>query len=252
MEKKKLLKCALTAFAISSALPVAADLAELNQSGTFLAAGCGSCSSARRNVSYNDSTPGYQSSRPVSQGSCGASRPSSSQSSCGASRPSSSQSSCGASRPSGSQAGCGAHSHSSPTYSYSYDAPRNTVSPSNNFNQPEITTNRSYSQSPSRSNNYPNYLSDGYETTQTVAAPATRSWESVSDEDLNRQLSSQGRAIYQTLDSEGKTLARQLASQDSYKDKDLAIKEAQRRSNEKRGITGSVTISPDGSSNWNR
>lgn len=49
-------------------------------------------------------------------------------------------------------------------------------------------------------------------------------------------LSPQGRAVYLSLDPEGKSLAIQLASQDSYRDKNLAVKEAQRRMNERRGI----------------
>lgn len=49
-------------------------------------------------------------------------------------------------------------------------------------------------------------------------------------------LNAQGRAIYLGLDSEGKALAIQLASQDSYRDKNLAVKEAQRRMNERRGF----------------
>lgn len=48
-------------------------------------------------------------------------------------------------------------------------------------------------------------------------------------------LSPQGKAIYLSLDPEGKALAIQLASQDSYRDKNLAVKEAQRRMNERRG-----------------
>jgi hypothetical protein len=47
-------------------------------------------------------------------------------------------------------------------------------------------------------------------------------------------LSSQGRAIYMSLDAEGKALAVQLATENSYsQDKNLAVKEAQRRMNER-------------------
>jgi hypothetical protein len=49
-------------------------------------------------------------------------------------------------------------------------------------------------------------------------------------------LTSQGRAIYLNLDPEAKALAIQLASQDSYRDKNLAVKEAQRRMNMRRGL----------------
>jgi hypothetical protein len=47
-------------------------------------------------------------------------------------------------------------------------------------------------------------------------------------------LTPQGKSIYLSLDPEGKKLAIQLASQDSYKDKNLAVKEAQRRLNDRR------------------
>lgn len=49
-------------------------------------------------------------------------------------------------------------------------------------------------------------------------------------------LNPQGRAIYLSFDPETKALAIQLASQDSYRDKNLAVKEAQRRMNERRSI----------------
>jgi hypothetical protein len=49
-------------------------------------------------------------------------------------------------------------------------------------------------------------------------------------------LNPQGKAIYQSLDPETKALAIQLASQDSYRDKNLAVKEAQRRMNERRSF----------------
>lgn len=49
-------------------------------------------------------------------------------------------------------------------------------------------------------------------------------------------LDAQGRALYLSLDPEGKALAIQLASQDSYRDKNLAVKEALRRSNERQGM----------------
>lgn len=60
--------------------------------------------------------------------------------------------------------------------------------------------------------------------------------ETLTEAQLLSKLSAQGKAIYQSLDSEGKALAIQLASQDSYQDKNLAIKEAQRRMNDRRGL----------------
>lgn len=65
----------------------------------------------------------------------------------------------------------------------------------------------------------------------TVTSNAT-----LTEAQLLGMLSSQGRAIYLSLDPEGKALAIQLASQDSYKDKNIAAKEAQRRMNQRRGL----------------
>jgi len=63
----------------------------------------------------------------------------------------------------------------------------------------------------------------------------TTSNATLTEAQLLSMLSSQGRAIYLSLDPEAKALAIQLASQDSYRDKNLAIKEAQRRMNEHHG-----------------
>ncbi len=56
----------------------------------------------------------------------------------------------------------------------------------------------------------------------------------MTDSQLLGQLNPQGKGIFMSLDPEGKALAIQLASQDTYKDKNLAVKEAQRRMNERR------------------
>lgn len=63
-----------------------------------------------------------------------------------------------------------------------------------------------------------------------VTAPSVM----MTDSQLLGQLNAQGKGIFMSLDPEGKALAIQLASQDTYKDKNLAVKEAQRRMNERR------------------
>jgi hypothetical protein len=68
------------------------------------------------------------------------------------------------------------------------------------------------------------------------AAAGTASSATLTEAQLTGMLSPQGRAIYASLDPEAKALALQLASQDSYRDKNLAVKEAQRRMNERRGF----------------
>jgi hypothetical protein len=64
-------------------------------------------------------------------------------------------------------------------------------------------------------------------------ANATPSSTQLTEAQLLVALNAQGRAIYLSLDAEGKALALQLANQDSYRDKNLAVKEAQRRTNER-------------------
>lgn len=64
---------------------------------------------------------------------------------------------------------------------------------------------------------------------------ATAPSATLTDAQLIGMLNSQGRGIFMSLDPEGKALAVQLASQEIYKDKNLAVKEAQRRMNERRG-----------------
>jgi hypothetical protein len=69
-----------------------------------------------------------------------------------------------------------------------------------------------------------------------AAVTTSTSTATLTEAQLLGMLTSQGRAIYLNLDPEGKALAIQLASQDSYRDKNLAVKEAQRRMNERRGL----------------
>lgn len=68
------------------------------------------------------------------------------------------------------------------------------------------------------------------------AAAGITSSATLTEAQLLGMLSPQGRAIYLSLDPESKALAIQLASQDSYRDKNLAVKEAQRRMNERRNF----------------
>lgn len=65
----------------------------------------------------------------------------------------------------------------------------------------------------------------------TVTSSAT-----LTEAHLLGALNPRARAIYLSLDPQGKALAIQLASEDSYRDKNLAVIEAQRRMNERRGL----------------
>jgi hypothetical protein len=74
-----------------------------------------------------------------------------------------------------------------------------------------------------------------YDYNRAVATTVNSS-QTMNEAQLLGALNPQGRAMYLSLDPEGKALAIQLASEDSYKDKNLAIKEAQRRMNDRFGI----------------
>lgn len=69
-----------------------------------------------------------------------------------------------------------------------------------------------------------------------AAATTVTSSQTLNEAQLLGMLNPQGRAMYLSLDPEAKALAIQLASEDSYKDKNLAIREAQRRMNDRLGV----------------
>jgi hypothetical protein len=95
------------------------------------------------------------------------------------------------------------------------------------------TRSASYGSSPSNST----YKNDGDYSQKTTSTTTTSSQGTLTEAKLLALLTPQGRAIYLSLDPEGKAMAIQLASQDSYKDKNLAVSEAQYRMNTKRGLS---------------
>lgn len=215
MEKKNLVKLALTAFAVAASAPAAVQ-ADVHTAPTLLArasCGGGSCGGARqRQVSYNDpynaryyQADNYNYSTPNSNRAYGA--------------------------PSGSY-----EVNAGPGFSSSYDRSGSDFNSSRGYNQGgygetyRTYTTDSESQSTNRS----------FNTSNDFDRPGTAT-VTITEIELVRQLSPQAKAIYQSLDSEGKVLARQLAGQESFRDKDLAVKEAQRRINDKRGMSNSTS-----------
>lgn len=83
----------------------------------------------------------------------------------------------------------------------------------------------------SNSGNTNGYYRD-YNAADPVAVETNPS-NAMTEGQLLNSLNPQGKAIYTSLNPEGKALALQLAAQDSYKDKNLAVKEAQRRMNDR-------------------
>jgi len=216
MEKKKLLKCALAAFTMVATAPVSADLAEINNNaGTLLAAGCGGGCGARQSVSYNEQ---YCNNRRA---------------------PAPYYRSGNISYNTNPQA-----NNQQSRYS-AYDANEGT---------PVYSTERTSAadwnrNAPSYTESYRAYATDANDASDQDAQHSMYQSSNLSDTDFQNQLSPQGKAIYQNLDAEGKALARQLFSQGAFKDRDLAIKEAQRRINERRS---SMSTTGDRSNSWTR
>jgi hypothetical protein len=106
------------------------------------------------------------------------------------------------------------------------DATSNT---NNNWNAAHIS-NHSYSQTgtqyQSNANGYHSY-NNAEEVDYNHATSAVSN--TISEEQLVSSLNSETRKIYDSLSTQGKALAIQLASQDNYRDKNLAVKEAQKR-----------------------
>lgn len=276
MERKQdLAKIALTALLLSATAPVQADHNVESQEVFLAALGCGanSCAATGRgriadNTDITKSTSDYS----YQPGSSYTTQPSTSGSSTSNTRtntsyPSSTStygtSTTGSSETSSTpdrynsngygkpQSGYGAVNHQldtgrtyNDTYYNSYNANRTSpTSPS--YVDSYRGTAEVYEASP-----YPyggNYstktnLNRDYNTSSDYdynrgAATTSTSSVTLTEAQLLGMLNPQARAIYLSLDPEGKALAIQLASQDSYRDKNLAIKEAQRRMNDRRGMT---------------
>lgn len=118
-----------------------------------------------------------------------------------------------------------------------YDARSNTyqTSPSSSTTYrttPSYGTQTTY-QSQSDFTNNPNasrsYYSDSSDfptSSQTQSTVTTTS--TISETELYNQLNNEGKRIFNSLDARGRNIALQLASQANYRDKNLAVKEAQR------------------------
>ena len=86
-----------------------------------------------------------------------------------------------------------------------------------------------------RSNSYQmNDQPSSSSTQEEMKSRATnRPESSLTEEQLLEQINPEARKVYLSLNPEGKALARQLAGQGSYRDKNFAVKEALRQMNER-------------------
>lgn len=121
-------------------------------------------------------------------------------------------------------------------YNNSYNSNRSDVMSPTYLDNPRGTGNESF-----RNNGFNTNLNREYNTVSDYdysrsTVNAVTSSGTLSEAQLLGALTPQVRSIYLSLDPEGKTLAIQLASQDSYRDKNLAVKEAQRRIAERYGL----------------
>ena len=229
MEKKKLLACALAAFTVVAAAPIAADVTEMKDTGTLLAAACGGGCGAKRNVAYNEQSCNQQRKAPSYGQGCNGQNGQRGNVAYNNS-------------PRGYQAD---NTQSSPS---SYDASSGNAGYSADRSATQDWSS-SRTAAPSASEAYRSYATDANEYNSKDSSSMTPSsmTPTMSEADFQRQLTSQGKAMYQSLDAEGKALARQIGSQSNYADKkDQAVQEAQRRQAEKRGTNTA------GTSSWNR
>lgn len=210
MEKRQLIKLALAAFTVASAAPSAVQATPANEGvdlGSLYAAGCSGCAANKSRSTFSTN--------------------------CANNRPSN-QNNANQNVNYQYTQGCAAPSQrpydQDPQAQYQNNPnpyQRNNAYQADNYQPRNAQQNYNTSSYGADNNNpYNTYTTDATATTQT----------SMSESDLMRQLNPQSQAIYQGLDNQGKALALQLASQPSYKDKNLAVKEAQRRSAERNGM----------------
>jgi hypothetical protein len=140
----------------------------------------------------------------------------------------------------GSSAGCGggqaqrnpqiSYNSSNSQNAYQADSTSTYTTPNNNQSRWSNNPNNNATSTWSSSNDMNSSDYNNQQNTMTSSG-------SLTEAQLLAQLNPQGKAIYQSLNTRGQALARQLASQDSYRDKNLAVKEAQRRQNEEGMMT---------------
>lgn len=259
---KDLAKIAVGAFLIAAASPAVAQGAQ--QAASYLAAGCGGRAAPNRGTQNSNN---YWVESDGSEGShgCGGRSGCNGRGNNGSGRGGNEGSghSCNgrASNGAGYASGCASHGcNSAAPKSTRDDLADNAVDNRDNLptkNYDNYNTNRNYSTETNYGNPYesssnqsrPSQGSAGqfsnnnlnrnnntaadynYNRATTNAGKSTYTW---TEAQLLTAITPQSRTIYLNLDPEGKALAVQLASQDSYQDKNLAIKEAQRIISERR------------------
>lgn len=228
-QKKELAKVALAALLLASAAPVQAIFDNgVEAQGTYLAAkcaahGCGSVADNSGNKSdmYNTRSNSYQMEEQPA--------PSDSQKMQRMNQPSNDPYRMNAPRENEGTLG----------YNYSqqgYNSQQSTLTPHHLEDYRQISVPSK--QYPAGSTTMPdinrNYSTD-YDYNRR-AMPTINSAATLTEAQLLGMLNQRAKNLYLSLDQEGRSLAIQLASQDSYRDKNLAIMEAQRRMSERRGM----------------
>lgn len=226
-KKRQLAQLAMAAVIVASSTPANVQaIEESKETLTFLAAhscGGGGCGAKKSDVSYNsDSRYNYY------QGS---------QSGCGGKRNPVSYNAPSANQYNTYQSD---NYSSSSSYTPSYTPSDSMNDPSRGaYNTGSYNTNRNYNTDPSYSATTQNpYNTNMQNQSMTSDYQYGRSsgMTTLTEAELLQQLSPQGKAIYNSLDAEGKAMALQLASQDTYRDKNVAVKEALKRINERRAM----------------
>lgn len=239
MENRKLAKLALAALVLAANVPAGIQAHEEEKANeTLLAAhACGSHCGAHRSEISDNSTPGAgagsygTSSNPYQTGSRGTSSSyGSTGSSMGAYNTGSSPSST---NPYSSASGSSAYGGSSGYGSSSDTSGRSSGSSSdwntnpNTGKSSEWNTNRSYGSKADSDTFTSRY--ESYTTTPGAYGTTTSATMLMSDEEFKSHLDRDTKEIFDSLNRSGKDLAKTLANDPSYKDKNAAVKEAQKR-----------------------
>jgi hypothetical protein len=201
MQKKDLAKLALAACILAAQSPqgLQAGNEEHQGNGTLLAAGCGSkCGAKSQIADTSDRSDMYNADRNSYRAYSTSSSFDNDNSNYGST---------------GSRYGSGTSTQSSPSNNPSYG----------NANS---RSNQSYG---SDWNTDANRGSSANWQSNQAYGSASNASSNVSDEDFKRQLDPQHRIVFDSLSQKGKELAKTLASDPSYTDKNNAVREAQRR-----------------------
>ena len=219
---KILTKAAFAALLVAANMPVDGQVEAAGIQETFLAAaGCSSCGGGRRSEIADNSTNGdmYNARTNSYQ-----TNPNSSYSATGNSSPSMQGNSGNANNNTWRSSGNASGNASTDAWRTSGNAMNSNRTSNGSWSNTSTSGQSAYNVDVEVQRSGPRYTEEYSRTTTTMGN------ETITEEELLMKLSPQGKADYMSLDTRGKATALQLASQSSYQDKNMAVKEAKKRS----------------------